>query len=193
MHDDYAAGHAEREQRYREAWESPEVKAWLDSLDPAERARLEADGTLAPSLPGKANGVMLDGDLAESSLASEEPDLASELDGEKAEAASAEVRADVLAAFCARVRACDNPLLVFDAICHATGVSSLDGCSQSELARRHGVTRAAFSKIATQWVKTFGLPPARGMRSKKARQNYARLTRQKWHERKHRQSCPEDQ
>lgn len=191
--DAYSARQADRDREYREAWDSPEAKAWIAGLDPAERARLEAQGILRPSLPGRANGVMLGGDLADSSLASETPDLAAEIDGEKQKAARVEARADVLAAFCARIRACENPLLVFDAVCHATGVSALDGFSQSELARRHGVTRAAFSKIATQWVKTFGLPPARGMRSSKARQKYSRLTRQKWHERKHRRSRRKDQ
>ena len=191
--DEYSARQADRDREYREAWDSPEAKAWIAGLDPDERARLEAEGILSPSLPGRANGVMLDGDLADSSVASEEPDLAAEIDGEKDEAARAEARADVLAAFCARIRCCDNPLLMFDAACFATGVASLDGCSQSELARRHGVTRAAFSKLATQWVKTFNLPPSRGMKSKKARQKYSRLTRQKWHERKYRQSRRKDQ
>ena len=147
MSDDYAKGQAERDRRYHDAWESPEVKAWLAGLDPAERSRLEAKGLLKPLLPGRANGVLLGGDLADSSLASEEPDIADAIDGHQAAHDSAEARADVLAAFCARIRSCSNPLLVFDAVCFATGVLSLDGCSQSELARRHGVSRAAFSKV----------------------------------------------
>jgi cytochrome P450 len=144
-------------------------------------------------LPGRANGVLPDCDLAESNLAKEEPDIAEEIDGVKEVHATAEARADVLASFCARIRSCENPLLVFDAICFATGVLSLDGCSQSELARRHGVTRAAFSKIATQWVKTFNLPPSRGMKSRKARRKYSELTRKKWHDRRNRQSGRKDQ
>ena len=54
----------------------------------------------------------------------------------------------------------------------------VEGLSETELARRHGVTRAAFSKLVVQWSQTFGLPPSRGMRSKRARRAYrkARLT-----------------
>lgn len=86
--------------------------------------------------------------------------------------------ADVLASFCARIRAHPNPLLAFDAACFATGLMDIEGLSQSALAARHGVTRAAFSKLAVQWADTFGLPPSRGMRSARARHSarQARLT-----------------
>jgi hypothetical protein len=107
-------------------------------------------------------------------------------DADREQTDDAEERSDVLAAFCARIRSASNPLLVFDAVCFATGVLALDGQSQTELAKRHGVTRAAFSKIATQWVKTFGIRPSRGMKSAKARKAYSALTRAKWHERNHR-------
>lgn len=77
--------------------------------------------------------------------------------------------ADVLASFCARIRAHPNQLLAFDAACFASGLMDVEGLSETDLAKRHGVSRAAFSKIAVTWCKTFDLPPSRGMRSRKAR------------------------
>jgi transposase len=54
----------------------------------------------------------------------------------------------------------------------------VEGLSETALAKRHRVTRAAFSKLVVAWSETFGLPPSRGMRSKRARHAYrqARLT-----------------
>jgi len=40
------------------------------------------------------------------------------------------------------------------------------------LAGRHGVTRAAFSKLVVAWSETFNLTPSRGMKSKAARKSY---------------------
>jgi hypothetical protein len=48
----------------------------------------------------------------------------------------------------------------------------IEGLSETALAKRHGVTRAAFSRLVVQWSQTFALPPSRGMRSKRARQSY---------------------
>lgn len=173
MRDDYAKNEAQRNQRYREAWESPEAKQWLASLSPEDRRRYEAEGLLAPLLAKDGGGTLLTQDLAESALASEEPDIADLVDGAPSvETADAEARGDVLASFCARMRSCTKPALVFDAVCYGTGVLSVEGQSATELAAKHGVTKQAFSKIAVQWCETFGLPPARSMKSKKARASY---------------------
>jgi hypothetical protein len=83
-------------------------------------------------------------------------------------------RSDVLGSFCAHIRGCSNPVLAFDAICYATGVSSVEGQSGTELAAKHGVTKQAFSKIAVEWCETFGLQPSRSMKSKLARKAYAK-------------------
>jgi len=187
---DYAARQAEMDRAYVAAYDSPEVRNWLDGLDPDERRRLEKEGLLRPLIQKSTNGCMLDQDLADSPLASEKPDEFNASEHEKQN--EAEARGDVLAAFCARIRSTANPLLVFDAVCFATGVLALEGQSQTELAKRHGVSRAAFSKIATQWVKTFGIRPSRGMKSAKARKTYSALTRAKWHERHHRKSSGEN-
>jgi len=188
MSDNYAARQAARDREYQAAFDSPEAREWIEKLPADERRRLEAEGLLKPLVPGTGNGLR-DEDLAESSLASETPDIAAAVDPQQpATEPAAEACADALASFCARIRSTSKPLLVFDAVCFATGILALDGKSQTELAKQHGVSRAAFSKIATQWCKTFGLKPSRGMKSKRARSIYAQLTRERWNERNRRQS-----
>lgn len=178
MRDDYAKDEAVRNQRYRDAWESPEAKAWIAGLSPEERRRMEADGLLAPLLPKDGGGTLMTQDLAESALASEEPDMAAIVDvAQTTENADVQARGDVLAAFCARMRNCPNPALFFDAVCYATGVLAIEGQSATELAARHGVTKQAFSKIAVDWCETFGLPPSRSMKSKRARVAYRNRAR----------------
>jgi len=173
MPDDYANRQAERDQRYRDAWKNPETLAWIESLPPEERRRLESEGLLAPLLPKDGGGTLIDGDLAESPLASFTPDMAEAVDGRAAcENADAQARSDVLASFCARMRGCANPALVFDAVCYGTGVLAIEGQSATQLAAKHGVTKQAFSKIAVEWCTKFGLPPARSMKSKRARVAY---------------------
>jgi hypothetical protein len=171
-----------RDAEYRRAYE-----AWVASLSAEEKAKLAEAGVAHADVPKDAHGQRQN--ASDLSAASYAPDMASQIDpAPTAIADNAELRADTLASFCARIRSAPNPLLVFDAICFATGVLSLDGLSQTALAKRHRVSRAAFSKIATQWCKTFGLTPSRGMKSEKARMVYSQLTRAKWDERNRRQS-----
>ncbi len=46
--DDYAKRESSRNRAYREAYASPEARAWADSLTPAERERADALGLLSP-------------------------------------------------------------------------------------------------------------------------------------------------
>ncbi len=189
--DDYANRQATRDREYAAAYETPEVRQWLESLGPEERRRLESEGLLKPMIDRRGGSVSED-DIAESPLASYEPDIIGEIDRGDSPADTgdtADHRSDTLASFCARIRSAKNPLLVFDAVCFATGVLALDGESQTELAKRHGVSRAAFSKIATQWCKTFGIKPSRGMKSEKARKAYERRAKADWKKRAGRKSA----
>jgi hypothetical protein len=179
MMDDYARHESERNRKYRDAWESPEVKEWIESLSPEDRERMEAKGLLAAAVPKDGGGAFIDGDAAESPLASSTPDIAEMVDGDRnSENADAQARSDVLASFCARMRGCANPALVFDAVCYGTGVLAIEGQSATELAAKHGVTKQAFSKIAVEWCTKFGLPPARSMKSKRARVSYRERAKQ---------------
>lgn len=167
----YADRQAERDTTYAAAY-----REWIASLSPEERAKLAVQGIAAPDTSRhtstrQGDAIVLQ--LAASPEAS--ADAAPEPDSHLTAASAA---SDILASFCARIRAHPNPLLAFDAACFASGLMDVEGLSESELAKRHRVTRAAFSKLVVQWVETFGLPPSRGMRSKKARRAYrkARLT-----------------
>ena len=171
---DYARRQAEKDREYAGCYDTPEALKWLDSLPPEERRRLEAEGLLKPMLD-RSGSTMRDEDASESEFAAEEPDIAAVVDRESL-APTAEpmtsVAGDVLASFCARMRGCANPALVFDAVCYGTGVLSIEGKSATELAAKHGVTKQAFSKIAVEWCQTFGLHPSRSMKSKRARKVY---------------------
>jgi hypothetical protein len=155
-----------------------EFREWVGKMPADERAQLEAQGIAAPDTSRRAGGG--DGDAitlaravspeaspVESAAAALDP---AERDPEELQALAQRAAADALASFCARIRAHPNPLLVFDALCFATGLMDVEGLSETELAARHGVSRAAFSKLAVQMTETFGLPPSRGMRSRRARQ-----------------------
>ena len=164
---------------------------WLATLPPEERARLAAQGLGEPDT--KRHTAQHDDETVMELTASTDtqPDDQVEEDDERAFASQQASQSttpaaptdsptpggylaagDILASFCARIRAHPNPLLAFDAACFASGLMDIEGLSETALAKRHGVTRAAFSRLVVQWSQTFGLPPSRGMRSKRARQSY---------------------
>lgn len=173
----YADRQAERDSAYSTAY-----REWVASLPPAERAQLAAGGLSEPDTTRHTCTRQHDDATLDRTAAPEPtPDDVAELADEPAPVATTAhttTAADVLASFCARIRAHPNPLLAFDAACFASGLMDIEGLSETALAKRHRVTRAAFSKLVVQWSETFGLPPSRGMRSKRARHAYrqARLT-----------------
>ncbi len=175
----------------RDAEYATAYRDWLATLPPEERARLAAQGLGEPDT--KRHTSQHDDETVMELTESPDiqPDDQVEEDDERAFAAQQAVQSttpadptdsptpgvflaagDILASFCARIRAHPNPLLAFDAACFASGLMDIEGLSETALAKRHGVTRAAFSRLVVQWSQTFGLPPSRGMRSKRARQSY---------------------
>jgi len=172
-------------QAARDAEYSSAYQEWIASLPPDERAQLAAQGIAAPDTSRRTSTRQHDEALitrTESSEPAPGADLVFTAPNAPAPGAppipkdspsvTATAAPDILAAFCARIRAHPNPLIVFDAACYASGLMGIEGLSEKALAERHGVTRAAFSKLVVQWSQTFGLPPSRGMRSKRARQSY---------------------
>lgn len=180
----YADRQAERDTTYAAAY-----REWIASLSPEERAKLAAQGIAAPDTSRHTSTRQGDALVLQLAASPETPSDAapgsvSQLSAPDSQLAAAAAASDILASFCARIRAHPNPILAFDAACFASGLMGIEGLSESALAKRHGVTRAAFSKLVVQWAETFGLPPSRGMRSKKARRAYrrARLTSLAQHE-----------
>jgi len=176
----YADRQAERDSAYSTAY-----RDWVASLPPAERAQLAAGGLSEPdatrhTCTRQHDDATLDRTAAPEPTPDDVAELADEPDpvSPATPADTTTTAADVLASFCARIRSHPNPLLAFDAACFASGLMDVEGLSETALAKRHRVTRAAFSKLVVAWSETFGLPPSRGMRSKRARHAYrqARLT-----------------
>ncbi len=58
--DEYASHEADRNRAYREAYESPEVRAWIDSLTPAQMIRAQALGLLEPYIDPMPSGHCLE-------------------------------------------------------------------------------------------------------------------------------------
>lgn len=175
-----AAAQAARDAEYASAY-----REWFATLPPEERARLTADGLGKPDISRHTSTREHDESLitrTESPESKPGDDLVFNAPSASSTAPTPTApdteatpllnASDILASFCARIRAHPHPLLAFDAACYASGLMDVEGLSETALAARHGVTRAAFSKLVVQWSQTFGLAPSRGMRSKRARQSY---------------------
>lgn len=67
----------------------------------------------------------------------------------------------------------DNARLSLECLALVTGLSYC-GDSMTEIAARHGVTRAAVSKRCVELSRALNLKPSRAMRSISARQSYRR-------------------
>jgi hypothetical protein len=68
-----------------------------------------------------------------------------------------------------------SPALGIECVALVTGIG-YDGSSMEQIAKRHGVTRAAVSKRCIELCEAFGVPPVRAMRTEKNRA-HCRLAR----------------
>ena len=77
----------------------------------------------------------------------------------------------------------DNSRLTAECIALASGLS-YSGASETEIAQRHGITRAAVSKRCVELTELLDLRPSRAMRSLTARKSYrsARIQSTRSHE-----------
>ena len=188
--DSYNVKQSIRDAQYRRDYD-----AWLKSLSPAERAKLKAVGLDEPLLAVNGNGFS-DHDLADSPLASETPDILGEVDDYlalenvgKAMETHEKPREDgdgrspikcdpesvweVVRRLIGELLVQKNAKLSLECLALVSGVSFL-GDSMTDIARRHGVTRAAVSKRCIEMSEKLALPPARAMRALTARRAYER-------------------
>jgi hypothetical protein len=170
--DDYEIRQRTRDEDYRNAYDE-----WVASLPPEERDRLGELGLDRPSVPKSGTGAP-SRDLAESSLASCEPEIIDEPDvfaedTEDRDAADPERLHDLLRRLVGELIGQNNARLSLECLALVTGLAYC-GDSMSEIAKRHGVTRAAVSKRCVELTRTLNLKPSRAMRSLKARQSYRR-------------------
>ena len=167
--DDYAKKQAKRDATYERDYE-----AWVKSMTLAERRDAEKLGLLKPCLQRHGNGAP-NHDMAESSAASYTPDIAAMVDQESEDG---ELTNDmrgatrILRHLVADLVAEGNTRLTIECLAIALGLRVYAGDSMTEVANRHGVTRAAVSKRCVDITTRLNLQPSRAMRSKRARQTY---------------------
>lgn len=166
--DDYAKRQSQRDAQYERDYD-----AWVKSMTPAERRNAEKLGVLKPCLQRHGNGAA-DHDMADSPLASHEPDIAALVDHEEEqpETHSMGSATEILRHLVADILSEDNTRLTMDCLAIALGLRVYAGDSMTKIAKRHGITRAAVSKRCVDITERLKLPPSRAMRSEKARKIY---------------------
>lgn len=179
--DDYAKKQSARDAEYQR-----EYRAWIESLPADERRKLEAQGLAAPCVTRHGNGSAK-GDAADSPLMREGDDPALVPDPEPAATApawDAESVHDAIRRVVAEILCHDNARLTTECIALVSGLA-YTGSSMSDIAKRHGISRAAVSKRCVELTELLDLPPSRAMRSLTARKRYrdARLRSTQSHER----------
>ena len=166
--DDYARRQSTRDAEYESAY-----LEWVESLSPQERAQLGAAGLDSPAVHRHGSGSAT-GDAADSPLMAEgcDPAQAPEPDPEQAApAADTEQVWDAVRRVMGEVLSHDNARLTVECIALVSGLQ-YTGASMTEIARRHGITRAAVSKRCVELTELLDLRPSRAMRSLTARQRY---------------------
>jgi len=193
--DDYAKKQAARDAEYKRQYQ-----AWIDSLPPEERRKMQAQGLDVPCVSNYGNGSAK-GDAADSPLMrqGDDPALIPDADDEPSESDSNQL-CDAEDIHCAIRRVIseilchDNARLTAECMALVSGLS-YTGSSMTDIAKRHGVTRAAVSKRCVELTELLGLPPSRAMRSLTARNRYreARNRSTKAHELPDHPTKPESQ
>jgi hypothetical protein len=170
MKDDYSKRQSAKDAQYER-----EYRAWVDSMTPEERTKLGAQGLDKPMVGRHGNGSAA-GDSADSPRMRIGDDPALEVPAVDAEGETAETPvqsvADVLRHFVADLIADGNTRLTVECLAVALGLSAYNGESMTDIANRHGITRAAVSKRCVDITQRLNLPPSRAMRSTRARKIY---------------------
>jgi hypothetical protein len=178
--DDYS-----QRQKAKDAEYTRQYNEWIASL-PADKLReLKAQGLDVPDVARHGNGSAK-GDAADSPLMrigddpalAPEPEPAHESTFSDSESMHGAIRRVIAEIICH-----NNARLTAECVALVSGFS-YTGSSMSEIAKRHGVTRAAVSKRCVELTELLDLPPSRAMRSLTARQAYrsARIQSTQSHE-----------
>ena len=73
-----------------------------------------------------------------------------------------------------------TPLAQLDAVLYCYGMLGRSEESMDAIAKRHGISRQAFSKKVERTMKEFGLAPRGGMRPERQRAIYTDIHRKRW-------------
>jgi hypothetical protein len=176
--DEYSTRQAARDADYERNY-----RDWVRSLPPEEQRQLEKQGLALPMVARHGNGAP-NHDMAESSRASHTPDIAALVDHEQKDREETSMHnvTDVLRHFVADLLSEGNTRLTVECLAIALGLSAYEGETMTEIAQRHGITRAAVSKRCVDITQRLNLPPSRAMRSTRARRIYqkAQLKRNRY-------------
>ncbi len=179
--DDYS-----QRQKAKDAEYERQYKAWVESMSPEERRKLESQGLDVPDVAHHGNGSAK-GDAAESPImrTGDDPAVMPEPEPEAAPAGPPNMEQiwDALRRMLGEIIIRDNARLTAECFAVVSGLS-YSGDAMTQIARRHGVTRAAVSKRCVELTELLGLRPSRAMRSLTARQAYrsARINNTRSHE-----------
>ena len=159
----------------QEADYAKQYKEWIDGMSAEERREMAELGLTQPLLAKHGNGAP-DGDVADSPRASYKTDISGIIDGKgrSKESAVVEEVTRILRHIVADMISAGNARLTIECFAVALGLSAYNGESMTEIAKKHGITRAAVSKRCVDITKRLGLPPSRAMRSLSARKTYSR-------------------
>lgn len=166
--DDYAKREASRNEAYRNAFRSPDFKAWVKSLTPEQRLHAEKLGLLAPRIDGSCVQTGVD-DLSPSQA----PRTANNGSGSTKNGLVSrceeldEHHRRMLKAFLCRS---GKPYLEWSCLCYLCGHGT---CEQH--ARRLGMSKQAFHYHVRSVQKMLGLPPLGNQKSEAAREKYRQM------------------
>lgn len=179
MSDEYTTRQAIKDEAYKR-----EYRAWFAAQPAEEQMRLRALGLDEPLHEADGFGWG-SADAAEFHEASEPPALPAEPEPGPVACAPIENEEvlDILRRLIGELLAERNARLSLECLALATGFSYLGG-TMTDIAKRHGVTRAAVSKRCVELTERLNLLPSRAMRSLTARRAYraAQLQTRQSHE-----------
>lgn len=178
MRDDEIRRQTEKDMTYKKAYHE-----WLDSLKPGERRRVESMGLAEAEIDYYGN--MHETDVSEMQIAdipppeSDTPPPATD----HATMTASDMLRRVLCEFLAQ----PNPGLSAD--CLALILNLGDRIpTETQVARKHRVTRAAVSKRCLIFLDIFDLPPPRSLKSKRSRGVYSQVQKKHHAKRKSNES-----
>ena len=73
-----------------------------------------------------------------------------------------------------------TPMAQLDAVCYCYGMLGRSEESMDAIAKRHGISRQAFSKKVERIIRDFGIAPRGGMRPERQRDLYQDIHRKRW-------------
>jgi hypothetical protein len=161
---DYATKQIARDREYRE-----EFAKWTATMGPAERDQLRRSGIEGAHLDSQGVGGP---ELDASRLAAPVIEEAGEGEGEDFDSRLMDAATIMVRAIVGELLTATNKSLTVECFALITGVAYM-GMSQTDIAARHGVTRAAVSKRCVELADKLGLPPSRAMKRAEARQSCA--------------------